>query len=95
MAIHFSRPAAYSRAPRRTREPVARAEQAAGQLSLAQEARAAARAESELHPCPRCRAPIGERCTRPPTIVETGRQPLGFMNHAERHALPLREVDSP
>jgi hypothetical protein len=87
MAIHFSRPDAYRRAGRRRREPIARAEQATGQLSLAQEARAAARAESERHPCPRCCAPIGERCTRPPTIVETGRQPLGFLNHAERHAL--------
>lgn len=88
--IYFHRPDGYARrprAPRRRREPIARHAEQPGQTSMAQLDRTVRRDAAMLHPCPACHAPKGTPCTRRPTIGETGRQPLGYVCHPQRHAL--------
>lgn len=97
MPIHYTRPDGYARrprAPRRRREPVARADGAYGQASLAEADRAEQRADAQTRQCPACHAPIGQPCTRRPTIGEgRDRVELRFMCHAERHALADAQHD--
>lgn len=98
MAIHYHRPDGYARrprAPRRRREPVARHAEQPGQVSMAEIDRHEHRALAMGHQCPACHAPQGEPCTRRATIREGGqRQPLGYMCHAERHALADGQGDT-
>lgn len=96
MPIKFMRPDGYARrprAPRRRREPPAQHDLAPGQASLAEQERAERRRLAERYQCPSCHAPIGQPCTRRPRPGECGKRvPLGFMCHAERHALADRET---
>lgn len=90
--IHYTSPAPdYARrprAPRRRHHTPARPLDEPGQLSLDRLERAQlVDLAVRLYLCRMCRAATGEQCTRPPSLGETGRQPLRWMCHAERYEL--------
>lgn len=87
MAIYLNNYGRRPRAPRR-HGPVARHAEQPGQVSTAELDRQERRQLAMRHQCPACHAPQGQPCTRRPAPRE-GRQrvPLGYMCHAERHAL--------
>lgn len=90
--IHYTSPAPdYARrprAPRRRHHTPARPLDEPGQLSLGRLERAQlVDLAVSLYNCPACRTPSGQQCTRPPSLGETGRQPLKWMCHAERYEL--------